>query len=470
MAQHSDPIAGYTVGSNPIGSGWTQRNGTAPNSSSVESGTTPVGDRYWRVTEPDAGSINWYSWDGPGNADATLEVLLILRRNGADQIGGCARIQASGDCYWGGLRNNDLDTRVASMVSGGQTSLATGAHGITSPTNKWIGVRLQTTSTTIRARSWDYEAESEPSTWDASATDSTISGAGYVGFFNWTLAGSTFDLAYISAGTAGDAAPDPAASGVTGAGALTLPLLTASAAGTVDVQGTATPDLPLLTISAAGSVAIDGAGALTLPLLTISAAGTVGDAVTGDGALTLPLLEASATGAVAITGTAALTLPTLTTTADGDVAVQGAGALTLPLLTVEASGGAPAITGTANLTLPSLTVTAAGSVDVQGAATVTLPALTLSAAGTVPVTGSAALTLPLLVLDATGAISVQGTGALTLPLLTLTGQGGAAAAVAVPPYRAVLTIVNPTAALSVVDRTPALSIVNPTPLLTLEDA
>lgn len=151
---------------------------------------------------------------------------------------------------------------------------------------------------------------------------------------------------------------EAAAGGVTGDAALTLPALTASAAGSVVVQGAASPDLPLLTISATGTVAVQGDAALTLPLLTVEASGGA-PALVGNASLTLPSLTASAAGTVQVQGAATLTLPALTLAASGAVPVTGAAALTLPLLVIDATG-AVSVTGSGALTLPLLTITATG--------------------------------------------------------------------------------------------------------------
>jgi hypothetical protein len=82
--------------------------------------------------------------------------------------------------------------------------------------------------------------------------------------------------------------------GITGEGALTLPVLTASGAGVASAAGEAAITLPAITASGAGTASASGTGAPVLPALVASGAGSA--SATGSGVLTLPALTASGFG------------------------------------------------------------------------------------------------------------------------------------------------------------------------------
>jgi hypothetical protein len=96
-----------------------------------------------------------------------------------------------------------------------------------------------------------------------------------------------------------------------GSAALTLMMLTISAAGSVQVQGTGATTLPLLTTTASGSTQVQGTGTISLPMLTVSA--TTASQIQGTSATTVPILTTGAGGAVTVAGDASITLPGLST-------------------------------------------------------------------------------------------------------------------------------------------------------------
>jgi hypothetical protein len=232
---------------------------------------------------------------------------------------------------------------------------------------------------------------------------------------------------------------------VGGIGAATLPLLTASGAGTVTagtatLEGTGAATLPLLTASGAGAAwtTLAGEGAATLPLLTASGAGTILELLEGSGTPSLPLLTASGSGAAwtTLAGSGEATLPLLTASGAGEVSekapVSGSGAATLPLLTASGEGVSwSTYAGSGTPSLPLLTASGSGDVRVlrQGSGTPSLPLLTASGAGKAWTTleGAGTPSLPLLTASGAGtriaAGVIAGSGTASLPILTAAGEG-----------------------------------------------
>ncbi len=221
-------------------------------------------------------------------------------------------------------------------------------------------------------------------------------------------------------------AVEPGPTVVFGTVTSTLPPLTSSTDGALEVTGTLTATLPALTSSFAGTItagAITGTMPVTLPALAAASAGTV--EVAGTQATTLPALSASLTGTLEVAGTQATTLPPLAATMAGAVEVAGTVAATLPALSANFTGtvGVSGVSGTMAVTLPPLTATTTGTVKVTGTTSATLPHLTGTMTGASKVTGTTTATLPPLLITSAGEVTVEGTTAATLPALSATFTG-----------------------------------------------
>lgn len=134
----------------------------------------------------------------------------------------------------------------------------------------------------------------------------------------------------------------PYLTGTSGTLAATLPVVTASAAGTVVVSGAMAASLPKVTSSAAGTVSVAGAVAASVPRVTSGGTGTV--TVTGSTAAAVPLVAASSSGTVGTAAALAASVPMVTGAASGAVGVAGSTAAPLPLVTASITGtggGAP---------------------------------------------------------------------------------------------------------------------------------
>lgn len=174
----------------------------------------------------------------------------------------------------------------------------------------------------------------------------------------------------------------------------------------------------------AGPQSSTGTAAQTLPSVSQSGSGAV--EVSGDSAQTLPRVTQAASGTVesaGVAGTAAQTLPSLTQSAAGAVAIAATCAQTLPALSQASAASVPS-NGTAAQTLPSLTQAATGAISVAGQASQTLPAIVQDAAGKAIVGGDGASLLPSIGQSGIAKVLITGTGSQTLPGVRQAAVGG----------------------------------------------
>lgn len=235
--------------------------------------------------------------------------------------------------------------------------------------------------------------------------------------------------------------------GVTGAGAITLPLVEVAGSGVRTSKGTgaiALPEaqvagagvrtskgagaitLPLIEVAGVGERVVPGAGSITLPLIEVAGAGTVGAVITGAGAITLPAAEVAGSGVRTAKGTGNIPLPEIAVSGAGVRTAKGTGVITLPAL-VAAGAGVRTSNGAGAITLPLMAVDGAGNVfsGVGGSGALTFEAIQVSGAGIRGANGIGAITLPLLAVDGTGTVQTPATGSgnLLLPELAVSGAG-----------------------------------------------
>jgi hypothetical protein len=239
---------------------------------------------------------------------------------------------------------------------------------------------------------------SDSSIMHASAEKAT---AGATGAFTWVQTDA------LSGSWAYAITPEPTGSTFSGSGTATLPLATASGAGTKERKGSGTPSLPKPTASGTASRALKGSGAPTLTLITGSGTGKKERA--GTGSASLPLQTASGVGKRDLKSTGAPTLTLVTSSGSGSSAPPG---------TVEHSGSGSS-------TLPTLTGDGAGTKERKGTGTPTLTLLTGSGTGSRALKATGATNLPLLTVEGTGGAPAvhEGEGAATLPTLAASGAG-----------------------------------------------
>lgn len=177
--------------------------------------------------------------------------------------------------------------------------------------------------------------------------------------------------------------------GVSGGGAVSVPVPSAASAGAVEVRGSTAATLPMAAVSSGGQVGVVGAGAVSVPKITLSAAAH--RERTGDGAVSVPVPVGAAGGAVEVRGSSAVSVP----------------------MPVGAAGGSTGVSGSASLSVPMTAVAAAGAVAVLGSGAVSVPVPAASGAGGVAfpgLTGSAALSVPTPAVAASGSVTTPAPG------------------------------------------------------------
>ena len=104
------------------------------------------------------------------------------------------------------------------------------------------------------------------------------------------------------------------------------------------ITGDLSKSIPALTVSSTGNVQVKGAATLTVPMLTISATGSTINTRTGDLSVSLPALTIAAAGKVLVQAALSRSLAMLTLSATSQVRVQGSMSGTIPMLTIDATG------------------------------------------------------------------------------------------------------------------------------------
>lgn len=100
------------------------------------------------------------------------------------------------------LGNVNVSNRISRWVAGVQTQTNVSQ---TPPAATWMWIRARVNGTTMQTKMWN-DGTAEPATWGNTITDSTVTGVGWVGFFQSVVNGvTTFDC--LGVGTGGDAAP-----------------------------------------------------------------------------------------------------------------------------------------------------------------------------------------------------------------------------------------------------------------------
>jgi hypothetical protein len=102
------------------------------------------------------------------------------------------------------------------LVAGSWSYIITGEMTIDSGTDKWYWGRFRVSGEDLKFRAWSGEYSSENSgEWDLEATDSSISGSGWVGVGQYkdNLATAGWDCDWFSVAFDGESAEGPAEAG-----------------------------------------------------------------------------------------------------------------------------------------------------------------------------------------------------------------------------------------------------------------
>lgn len=217
MAQYFTNFSEYATTVQP--SDWTERFVDANNAWTVES-SADAGVTGGKVLVLDklGNSRNMLSWDAI-DADANRDDVEIVfksklpdgERFDVRAAGRGAGAAASETCYVGGYRFQDFsfsNAEIHKYVNGVSTlnldSPPSGWEDL--PNNTWYWTRFRINGTTLQEKFWRDGTE-EPTEWELSATDSSITDPGWVGLFVFTGVADGQIVDSFGVGTNGDAAP-----------------------------------------------------------------------------------------------------------------------------------------------------------------------------------------------------------------------------------------------------------------------
>lgn len=229
----------------------------------------------------------------------------------------------------------------------------------------------------------------------------------------------------VSVALADATAAGTATIAVSATSAATLDATTAAGTAQVALAGAASPTLSAATAAGTATVALAGATSASLSAATVAGTGTVVSGLAGTLSATLSAATAVGTGTLALNASAAPTLGAATVAGAGAVALNGSAAASLAAATAAGTGaiGAAPATGTLAVTLSAASAAGTATVGLQASASATLGAATASGTGTAAVLGAVAATLAAATSSAFGAIQVRGAVGATLGAATVSASG-----------------------------------------------
>ena len=152
--------------------------------------------------------LTWDALDADANR-ANTEILARVRTSGntAEQFRLTARASgaAAAETGYSLVFNNVSDTLQLQKIVAGTVTLMGNTVPSHRTINVWYYVRFRVNGTTLQGKFW-ADGEKEPTAWQVTTTDSSISAAGWVGIGNQEPTG-TRDIDWFSVGTNGDTAP-----------------------------------------------------------------------------------------------------------------------------------------------------------------------------------------------------------------------------------------------------------------------
>ena len=211
-ATYSTSFDSYTTDALP--SDWTARWVTTNTNWLVRAKAGAEGGKTLENTGTNTGRhlLTWNAIDADANR-ADVEILVRYRPSTSSTELPRLTLRGSGAAgaengYFVSFNASSLNFNLAKFVAGTQTNLgSTISH--TTIANVWYYVRFRANGTTLQMRRWK-DGEVEPSAWELTVTDSSITAAGWVGIGNQDPTG-TRDTDWFSVGTNGAPAPLPTA-------------------------------------------------------------------------------------------------------------------------------------------------------------------------------------------------------------------------------------------------------------------
>jgi len=223
VAEYFTDFSEYTTGVAP--GDWTNQFATGT-TRTVESDGGATGGKLLRMVSTSS-ARQAFSWDDiDSDADRDDAEIVFRWRVTSDPAGGSGLLRgivrgggstSTEQGYVGGCLSVSTH-REGKYVAGSFTNLGDDSFAVS--LNTWYWTRHRVNGTTLQTRTW-ADSGSEPGTWNIhNATDGSISGTGFVGFFNNTGDSATVEIDVFGVGTNGDTAPSAAAGGFKSAWAI----------------------------------------------------------------------------------------------------------------------------------------------------------------------------------------------------------------------------------------------------------
>lgn len=216
MATYTNDFGSYTADAQP--SDWTARWVTTNSTFAARTKSGAQGGKTLEHTSTADGRrlLSYNAIDSDANR-ADAEILVRVRTTGSvgtaallDQVRSVLRGSGAAgaeSCYF--LQFSESATgsiRLGKLVSGTQTMLGTAFAMPRWQSNVWYWMRFKVSGTSLSGKIWE-DGEKEPTSWQVTATDSSVTGAGWVGVGNFESSGTARDWDFVSIGTGTDAAP-----------------------------------------------------------------------------------------------------------------------------------------------------------------------------------------------------------------------------------------------------------------------
>lgn len=213
MATFSTNFGNYTVDQQPVG--WTPR-WTLTNATWLTKAKTgtEAGKVLEKISSVDA--RRFFSLDALDNA-VDVEILVRFRTSLGGSSSYTQQIRLGGRCSGevGAETGYQLNF---STTAGGAFNLFKYVNGVSSNiggqydnnsfvADTWYYLRFRINGSALSAKIW-LDGDEEPTSWQVSVDDTSISAGGWAGLGNYESSG-TVDFDFFSYGTGGDAAPLP---------------------------------------------------------------------------------------------------------------------------------------------------------------------------------------------------------------------------------------------------------------------
>lgn len=217
MAQYVFNPNDFAVDDNPVGNGWTYREGGLSASSLiVEDLGSPIGDKGWLLRTEAGNDYVRVLLDDIPQITTDMQVLSLWKGSPFNGVGNLLRLNDSGavNSYFLGARtNNTSQVRFRKVLDGTRSDIANASHGDARNNTDYYWIKSEIIGSAGKVKLWKY-GEAEPG-WQIEQTDTSLSSGG-AGICDFLYSSNNSFLLWFAVGTDGDPAPtEPVSVGIT---------------------------------------------------------------------------------------------------------------------------------------------------------------------------------------------------------------------------------------------------------------